>query len=613
MCGINGAFSRDGKVSRSELVKVRDSMAVRGPDASGEWFSPDGVVGFGHRRLAIIGLSELGNQPMVSPDGRYIICFNGEIYNYRELATTLDPEKHTLRTGTDTEVVLALFAEHGAKCCRMLRGMFAFAIWDSLKKELFVTRDLTGIKPLYYAQNGRDFRFASQVKSLLLCDGIDSAPEAAAHVAFFLYGRCPIEKTMYRGIKALPPGSYITVSESGISEPIHFGRISEYFHTAGGPIEQEELREVLLDSMRAHFVADVPVSLFLSAGRDSATMLALASEVREEPIHAVTLAFDEFKDTPDDESVIAREIAELYGANHTIRSVSRNEFAGDIEAILSSMDQPTVDGVNSFYVSKVTAELGVKVALSGVGADEIFGGYPSFRQVPKLARSAKAMSWIPGMGVGTRRLLTSGLLPKGVSPKTAGLLEYGGSIEGAYMLRRALYMPWEIERILGHDMTLEGIQELDPIGRLRRITANIESAHAKVAALELSNFMIPQLLVDSDWASMAHSLELRTPFVDREVLNAVGSAVAGHTPPTKRDMALTPKIPLPASVMNRPKTGFSVPVRQWIAELNGIDLPSHSLRDWARFIYSRYVPESGVSVNPKDTNRRGGFGQAATL
>lgn len=611
MCGINGWLSGTGSVRREEVRRVRDAMAKRGPDAAGEWFSADGRVGLGHRRLSIIDLSEAGNQPLWSADGRFVIVFNGEIYNYRELKADLEANGEHFRTATDTEVVLALFARQGIHSFRRLRGMFAFAIYDTLAKKMTLARDLTGIKPLYYASTPTGVKFASQVKALLLSEGIDTAYEPAAHVAFFLYGRCPIEKTLYRGIKALPPGSFVVVDDQGVTEPESFGTIKQYFTSSGAPLSHEELRETLIDTMRAHFVADVPVSIFLSAGRDSATMLALASEIRQEPINAVTLAFEEYRGTPDDESVLAQEAAELYGANHTIRMVTKKEFASDLDGILNAMDQPTVDGVNTFYVSKVTAELGVKVALSGVGADEIFGGYPSFRQVPRLAIAMRPFGTIPGLGVMWRHLATK-LMPGSVSPKLAGLLEYGTTLEGAYMLRRALHLPWEITNILDPDFARQGLEDLDYWERLRKWTRDIGTAHAKIALLELANFMFPQLLVDSDWASMAHSLELRVPFVDKVVLNSIGPAVAGVRPPTKTDMALTPKVPLPESFQTRPKTGFSVPIRRWVAEMNDIDIPSHSLRDWARFIYSQFITDSHVLVNPK---RGGGstMGQAASL
>jgi len=611
MCGINGWLSGAGSVRQDEVRRVRDAMAKRGPDAAGEWFSPDGRVGLGHRRLSIIDLSDSGNQPLWSADGRYVIVFNGEIYNYRELRADLEAEGEHFRTATDTEVVLSLFARQGTGSFRRLRGMFAFAIYDTLTKQMTLARDLTGIKPLYYAATAEGVKFASQVKALLLSDGIDTAYEPAAHVAFFLYGRCPIEKTLYRGIKALPPGSFVVVDDGGVTEPESFGTIKQYFTSSGAPLTREELREILLDTMRAHFVADVPVSLFLSAGRDSATMLALASEIRQEPIHAVTLAFEEFRGTPDDEAVLAREAADLYGANHTIRMVNKQEFASDLDGILGAMDQPTVDGVNTYYVSKVTAELGVKVALSGVGADEIFGGYPSYRQVPRLALAMKPFGAIPGLGVLWRNLTTK-LMPGSVSPKFAGLLEYGSTLEGAYMLRRALHLPWEVMNVLDTDFARQGLEDLGYWERLHKWTREIGTAHAKIALLELGNFMFPQLLVDSDWASMAHSLELRVPFVDKVVLNGVGPAVAGVQPPTKTDMALTPKVPLPESFMNRPKTGFSVPVRRWIAEMNDIDMPSHSLRDWSRFIYSQFVTDSQVMVNPK-RGSGSSMGQAASL
>lgn len=355
-------------------------MRHRGPDAEGFYTSDDDRVMLAHCRLAILGLTELGNQPMVSACGRLTITFNGEIYNYQELAAGLANKGHTFYTGTDTEVVLALYSELGPASFALLRGMFAIAIWDQEKRELVLARDSFGIKPLYYASTPSAFLFSSQVRPLLTHPGVDSSPDPIGHAGYFTFGHVPSGHTLYRGISGLQPGSWIKVTGRGMEQPVAFDDISCYFQPdATG----SSFGESLLDSVEHHFLSDVPVSVFLSAGKDSSTLLALSAEVRER-IHATTLAFKEFEGTHDDETPLAALTAKHYGAEHTVQVVEPSDFADDLEHIILSMDKPTIDGVNTYYVCKTASRGGVKVALSGLGADELLGGYPSFAQIPKL-------------------------------------------------------------------------------------------------------------------------------------------------------------------------------------------------------------------------------------
>src|SRR5579862_2344521 len=245
MCGINGVFAyRPQSLSADpeEIIRVRDSMAVRGPDSAGIWMSEDGRVGFGHRRLSIIDLSPDGNQPMTSIDGRFVIVTNGEIYNYAELRAALESKGHRLRTKSDTEVILAMYAEYGSDMFPRLRGMFALAIWDKVKKELILGRGPMGIKPLYVADDGSTFRFASQVKALLNGKGIDTSPDPAGHVGFFIWRHMPETHTLYRGIKELKAGSFAIVSENGVSCAREFSQIRDWLRDDGRLHTREELR-----------------------------------------------------------------------------------------------------------------------------------------------------------------------------------------------------------------------------------------------------------------------------------------------------------------------------------------------------------------------------------
>ncbi len=349
---------------------------------------------------------------------------------------------------------------------------------------------------------------------------------------------------------------------------------------------QEGLREALIDSVKHHLIADVPVGIFLSAGMDSTTLVALASEIdKKNRVNTVTLGFREYIDTHDDETPLAALAADRYSASHRTIWVSKDDFHDNLDQMLNDMDQPSIDGVNSYFVCMAAKKAGLKVALSGLGGDELFGSYPSFRQVPKIARLFRPFSGMTGFGRGLRAI-SAPVLRHFTSPKYAGMLEYGGSYSGAYLLRRGLFMPWELPEVLDREMMKQGLDELRTLTRLDESISDIENAHLRVSALELQWYMRNQLLRDMDWASMAHSLEVRVPLVDINLLRALGPLLSSGDPPDKRDLASSPKEPLPAEIMNRGKTGFSVPTREWIAKEQDI-FKERGLRGWARHIYGQ--------------------------
>ncbi|HEX9951947.1 MAG TPA: asparagine synthase (glutamine-hydrolyzing) [Rubricoccaceae bacterium] len=591
MCGIAAVLDRTGRgVDPDALARVGAHMARRGPDGHGVWTAPDGRAGLAHRRLAIIDLSVCGAQPMHSADGRLSVAFNGEIYNYRALRTQLEADGARFASESDTEVLLHLYARHGAGLVDHLRGMYAFTLWDAERGGMLLARDPYGIKPLYVADDGRTFRAASQVKALLAGGGIDTAPEPAGHAGFFLWGSVPEPYTLYRGIRALPAGHTLWADAGGPRDAVPFASVPDAFRsgtrTAPNGVSDGapgSLREALLDSVRAHLVADVPVGVFLSAGRDSATLAALAAEIGG-TLKTVTLGFEEFRGTSDDEVPLAEAVARHVGAEHQTVWTTARDFADARTDLLAAMDQPTLDGVNTYFVSRAAAQTGLKVALSGVGGDELFGGYPSFREVPRLVR---AMRPVPAALGRAARVATAPLLRRVTSPKAAGLAEYGGTWGGAYLLRRALFMPYELGGILGRDMARAGLAALRPLDALNAAAARQGSDHARVAAMESVQYMRNQLLRDTDWASMAHSLEVRTPLVDWTLLSALAPDVAGHSERVSKEaLAATPRPALPAGVLSRPKTGFSIPVREWLA---GEEHAERGLRGWTRTVYEAFT------------------------
>jgi len=593
MCGIVALFAYAANAApadAAELDAIRDRMAARGPDGTGAWRSADGRVALGHRRLSIIDLRAVADQPMTHDGGRLCIVFNGEIYNYKALRAELAALGDVFRTDSDTEVLLHLYERYGAEMVQHLRGMYAFALWDEGRAGMLLARDPFGIKPLYIADDGRTLRVASQVKALLASGGVDRSPEPAGHVGFFLWGNVPDPFTLHRGIRALPAGTTMWVDRQRSQQPRPFFDIGRIFAEAeAGPAPENEgkrkalLREALLDSVRHHLVADVPVGTFLSAGLDSTTIVGLATELGAANLNTVTLGFREFEGGANDETALAELVARERKTNHQTRWVLGRDFAAERERLFAAMDQPSIDGVNTYFVAKAARETGLKVALSGLGGDELFGGYPSFRQIPQLVRSLSPLSAIQWPGR-LLRAVSSPWLGKLTSPKYAGTLEYGSSWGGAYLLRRSLFMPWELRHFLPRDMVRAGLEKLQTLDQLEATVAGIRSPRLKVSALELSWYMRNQLLRDADWAGMAHSIEIRVPFVDATLLRRLAPLLASRRPPSKKDMADTPNIKLPEPVLNRAKTGFVVPVREWLLGDSGA--APRGLRGWAQSIYA---------------------------
>jgi asparagine synthase (glutamine-hydrolysing) len=592
MCGINGIFAfgpRSSPADRNELRAVRDHMAARGPDGAGEWYSGDGRVALGHRRLSIIDLSERGAQPMTSADGQLVITFNGEIYNYRELRRELEAAGCAFRSDSDTEVLIHLYALHGQAMLTRLRGMFAFALWDARKGALLLARDTFGIKPIYYAAGEGTLRFASQVKALVAGGQVDTRPRAAGHVGFFLFGSVPSPWTLYRGVRSVPAGHFVWVTSAGANEPEPFSTVPDILAQASGAPARgtasdalEAIGAALRESIAAHHVADVPVGLFLSSGIDSSVIAALSTARGERP-QTLTLAFKEYEGTGDDEAPLASQLAAQLGTRHSTVRIERKDFESNFDALLAAMDQPSIDGINSWFVARAATQQGIKVALSGLGGDELFGSYPSFHQLPLIRNLTRPLAPFPAVGRWTRKV-SAPVLARITSPKYASLLEHGTSLAGAYLLRRGLFMPWELDAVLDADLAREGLQELGLQERLDRITAPIRHDNIAVSALEMSWYTRHQLLTDTDWASMAHSLEVRVPFLDVPLLRAVAPWLAAHPQLTKAAIAKAVAPNLPATLLNKKKTGFSVPVRTWLTK-GKAHAGSRGLRDWSHVVY----------------------------
>lgn len=617
MCGINGIFSYSNAssgIDRGELLRTRDHMTARGPDGAGAWFSEDGSLGLGHRRLAIIDLSETGAQPMVSTDRRHTVTFNGEIYNYKALREELCAQGVVFRSHSDTEVLLHLYALKGEAMVHDLRGMYAFAIWDDVAKTLFLARDPYGIKPLYYAEAPGTFRFASQVKALLAGGAVSRSVEPAALAGFLVWGSVPEPFTFYEGIHTLPAGHTLLVTHSGVGAPRQFWDlalvIAQSMRDAESiPPGQElsVLREALRDSVRAHLVADVPVGAFLSAGLDSSTLVGFAKELTGD-VRTITFSSEEFRGSEDEEGPLAAEVARHFGVSNERRMISRAEFDNDIDAFLRAMDQPTIDGLNTWFVSKAASEAGLKVALSGVGGDELFGSYSTFSSVPAMADQYRGLSPYPAIG-NAMLWLNSTLRSRNskARPMLAGAARFGGTIDGAYLLQRGWIPPWDLNKVIRSDVAHEGLARLATRAPLIDGSASDHlNPFGRVAYLEATRYMRNQLLRDADWAAMAHSLEIRVPLVDvRLTERVIGLAACNRFQNGKAAMAQVVPGGLPEAVALRPKTGFSIPIWVWLHNsasasawkrnrfLSGQNVGAYSR--WAYCILST-IPETAMEL-----------------
>jgi asparagine synthase (glutamine-hydrolysing) len=567
-----------------------DYMRLRGPDSEGAWSHETIPTALGFRRLAIIDLEARANQPMVSDDARYVIVFNGEIYNYKELRSQLQVQGEIFRTESDTEVILKLYARRGCEMLSALRGMFAIAIWDSLRQEVFLARDPYGIKPLYLARTASGWIFASQVKALLHTGLVSRDPDPIGQAGFWLLGSVPEPHTWFRDIQEVAAGSYVTIRRDGRLEKRCWANIGDVWRAAESrTVPLDEVRDcvhaALRQSVAAHLVADVPVGVFLSGGIDSGSLAALMVEAGARSLIGVTVGFEEFSGSEQDEIPLAREVASRYGILHSSRVINRTEFQDDLPLILAAMDQPSVDGINTWYASKAVGELELKVVVSGVGGDELFQGYSSFRQLPAATAAWRAVSHLPLV----KSLVNASLKRRAIrsrNPRWLLLPKLLNSVEGAWFLRRGLFSPMELPDVMGPDLALEASKAADELSLVHEIAGPLPGdARLKLSQIESLGYLRNQLLRDSDWASMSHSVELRTPLVDFDLLRALGSVMASLKRfPHKSLLSSAPSTPLPETVASKPKTGFGIPIQTWLAQMGMASANGGMSRDWAKVV-----------------------------
>ena len=569
MCGIAGFFSATRSPAEREAAVGRmvQRQAHRGPDDRGTFSA--GPVTLGMCRLAIIDPAN-GHQPMSSPDGRFTIVFNGAIYNYRELQPSLTAGGWQFRTNCDTEVLLAAYAQHGPACLKHLRGMFAFAVWDERERTLFAARDPMGIKPLYHARvPGGGILFASEINALLASNLLPREIDPASAGEYLAWFSVPAPRTIYRGIANLPPGHALAIDALGrartqswwqLPPPVQPGRAAgNYQDFVHG------LRHQLEDTIRAHRVADVPVGAFLSGGMDSTVVAGLMARGSRHRLKTFSLIFGEAEFS---EQGPARLAAEAFGTEHHEELLTGSRVAADLPRILASIDQPTGDGINTWYASQAARQGGVTVALSGLGGDELFGGYPSFRDLPRLEKILPWWRRVPGRVRG-KIIAQLRARPGARARKLADFLAHARDLHELASLQRRVLPETARLALLSPDARAQA-QRLGPNHpMLEDFAFQLAGADSfqVISAWELRTYMADVLLRDSDVFSMAHSLELRVPFVDRVLLEWLWPQPAWfkYDPRrSKRALADATADIVPAAIRLRRKQGFTLPFSKWM-------------------------------------------------
>ncbi len=580
MCGIAGIIGALDDTHRAALARMNAAMAHRGPDAEGVWESTADAGGWGamlaHRRLSILDLSPAGAQPMVEPRTGDCLVYNGELYNFREVRAGFPGEGREITSSGDTAVLLHALVLRGKDALPALRGMFAFAFWSARDRELLLARDPLGMKPLYVARGpagGRwSLAFASELRALLASGLLGTPrlhPDAAASVAWngFVCG----PETAVEGVGSLGPGEWSTYDARG--RPLAARR---YWtvppHGAEAAGTEEGLAEVLQEGLRLHLASDVPLAVFLSSGVDSSAVANLAQRASPEPVHTFTLAFEE---AAFDEGPHAERIARAIGSRHRQVVLTEADFVAHLDAALDSLDQPTFDGVNSWFLSRAIREAGFKVALVGTGGDELFGGYTSFRDLPLLHR------WLRHVPRGPRAAL-AGLLARAASLRHRGkpvppqtrwaklpeMARQGADLLALYQLAYALFLPDFQDRLLG---TRPGDRPRDGLPAATRSALERESAGrsplSAISVFEQRLFLGERLLRDNDVASMAASIEQRLPLVDAVLLayaSRLPDDVRYHPVRRKAILRRVGLRGLDPALFERPKSGFVLPFDRWM-------------------------------------------------
>jgi asparagine synthase (glutamine-hydrolysing) len=582
MCGIFGIIAHNTSVPADVLERATRSLAHRGPDDSGTVILRESgreavEIGLGNRRLAVLDLSPLGHQPMNDPSTGNWIVYNGEVYNFHEVRAKLEREGLPFSSASDTEVILKAYAQWGDKCLAQFRGMFAFAIWDAQRHRLFVARDPMGIKPLYYYKSDHHFVFSSEVRTLLGTGLVPPGIDLAGVINYLSFGSLYDPNTLVEGVSSLPPACYLTWEKGQVKQVQYWDladpklvECCDYTCDAaeGGRRGEFEahIAEMLDESVRMQLVSDVPVGVFLSGGIDSSSLVGILSRNGLRP-STFSLAF---REEDYSEAQYARAVAQHFRTDHHEITVSQSDFFAAIDPAILAMDLPTIDGINTYFVSERTRAAGVKVALSGLGGDEVFAGYSSFRTVPRMEGFADAWRHIPGTLRNPLADMIAALVPASDQNRKLIALGRNGTKIHPYFLSRMLFTAEQQHELLPKLKTNVAACERaeQPLSESLSRALSLDPVN-RVSYLEARCYMLNTLLRDSDFMSMAHGLEVRVPLIDHQlaqhILALPGSwKLDAKTPKPLLVRALGGE--LPDKIVHRRKRGFTLPFEHWLRD-----------------------------------------------
>ena len=584
MCGIAGITRFTSPITNSNEIinNFQKNLKHRGPDAKGSFLSTSRNALLCHTRLSIIDTSQSANQPIESKDGRFQIIFNGEIYNYYELKDIVK-NKNGILTESDTEILLYMYINYGLDCFKKIKGMYSFAIWDNLKEEIIIARDPLGIKPLYYSYNNQQLIFSSEIKSLIKSKLIECNLNYEAINSYLLSGYFHEPNTIIENVYQLKSGHCIIFNKNSFTR---------FEYDKQPLIERKEiskketmkiLKNSFEESIKYHMQSDVPFGLFLSGGIDSTSVLSQASKFSK--INTLSIGFNE---NQWDESSLSKNIAKYYQTNHYEYIVKEADVVESLDDFIDSLDQPTVDGINTYFISKFAKDCGFKVVLSGLGGDELFGGYSSFKRMQIINQYVKIKSLIP-----LQTLIS--LIPKKLferqKSRLIDIIE-SDNIFDAYIALRGIFSKAEVVKIIRKisDMKINNFahEEINYGGDILSITRE----------LELNNYLKNQLLRDSDVFGMRWSTEIRTPFIDYNFISKIKSLPNKYIFQNNKKI-LVDTFNLPKKILNQKKQGFTFPLQPWLENHlgNEIKKETHGIinstnewyRLWTIFVLKRWI------------------------
>jgi asparagine synthase (glutamine-hydrolysing) len=532
-----------------DILIMRDAMHRGGPDDAGIFVHPHLALALGHRRLSFLDLSSAGHQPMKSRDGNLQLIFNGEIYNFKEIREELKQFGFTFHTQSDTEVILASYEHWGKECFTKFNGMFALAIWDEQKQEIILARDHAGIKPLYYYLEGDVLIFASEIRAFKALYPAWNAEELWKPV-FLLFGHLPEPYTTLKGVQSLEKGSWLCVQLPSLQHTKGtFYRDDYEPKVFNEETALELIRDILPAAVKRHLISDAPIGLFLSGGIDSSLLTLLAAPVLKDQLQTLSIQFDEAEYS---EEAYQKIVIDITQAKHSAFCVSQSDFEERLPDMLMAMDQPSIDAINTYFISMHARRCGLKAVLSGLGGDELFGGYPSFYRF----RNWKYLNYVPTFVTSRLGKINNNKLSKLSYERFHPMLSL-------YLMNRGLNTVERSAQLTGIDQ-----KKIEDALSHIHVPAGIDYSSLNAnSAMEMQLYMKNQLLKDSDCMSMWHGLEIRVPFMDKELVEAVNSIA-----PQVKYRGIIPKslliesfaTLLPAEIWNRKKQGFTFPFAYWL-------------------------------------------------